>query len=226
MSDGYRLKDSWRSETAGGCPLKRCKPLTQVGLPLDYARPEPSRRHTLPPSGPRPGLASGAVPSFDSMSEVMKSDDSLRDVSQNHPEGYAMSSIDQPDPNYSSKHEPRRTLIPSSRLHETGPLQPRMVRLTVSLPGDLVDRLRNAVYWSPSLKLSWVIAQSLRTALTEMESSRQGPFPQRINPLRAGRPRMVGQTMKVFSRARLTRNGAARSAEGVSRATLVPPSVE
>ena len=31
-----------------------------------------------------------------------------------------MSSIDQPDPNYSSKHEPRRTLIPSSRLHEQG----------------------------------------------------------------------------------------------------------
>jgi hypothetical protein len=80
----------------------------------------------------------------------MKSDDSLRDVSQNHLEGSAMSSIDQPDPNYSTKHEPRRTPIPSSRLHETGPPQPRMVRFTVSLPGDLVDRLRNAVYWSPN----------------------------------------------------------------------------
>ncbi len=89
-----------------------------------------------------------------------------------------------------------------------------MVRLTVNLPGDLVDRVRNAVYWSPSLKLSWLIAQSLRTSLAEMESLRQGPFPQRKNPLRAGRPRMVGQTMKLFPRARLTRNGAARSTEG------------
>jgi len=65
VSDEYRLKDFWRSETAGGSPLKRCIPLTQVGLPLDYARSEPSRRHSLPPSGPRPALASGAVPSFD-----------------------------------------------------------------------------------------------------------------------------------------------------------------
>jgi hypothetical protein len=37
---------------------------------------------------------------------------------------------------------------------------------------------------------------------------------------------MVGQTMQVFPRARLTGNGAARSAEGVSQATLVPLSVE
>ena len=165
-------------------------------------------------------------PHLTARGEVMKSDDSLRDVSQNHLEGHAMSSIDQPAPNYSTKHEPRRTPIPSSGLHETGPPQPRMVRLTVSLPGDLVDRVRNAVYWSPSLKLSWLIAQSLRTSLTEMESSRQGPFPQRKNPLRAGRPRMVGQTTKLFPRGRLAKNGAARSAEGVSPATVVPPSVE
>jgi hypothetical protein len=86
---------------------------------------------------------------------------------------------------------------------ETGRQQPRMVRLTVSLPGDLVDRLRDAVYWSPSLKLAWLIAQSIRTSLTEMESVRQGPFPKRKNALRAGRPRLVGQTMNVLSRAKL-----------------------
>jgi hypothetical protein len=137
-----------------------------------------------------------------------------------------MSSIEQPVPSHSAKPERRRAPDPSSRLHETGPPQPRMVRLTVNLPGDLVDRVRNAVYWSPSLKLSWLIAQSLRTSLAEMESSRQGPFPQRKNPLRAGQPRMVGQTMQVFPRVKLTRTGAARSAEGVSQATLVPLSVE
>ena len=86
---------------------------------------------------------------------------------------------------------------------DSGQQQPRMVRLTVSLPGDLVDRLRDAVYWSPSLKLAWLIAQSLRTSLTEMESMRQGPFPKRRNALRAGRPRLVGQTMNVLSRAKL-----------------------
>ena len=158
--------------------------------------------------------------------EAMKSGHSSSDLSQSHLKGYAMSSIEQPAPSHSARPERWRAPGPSSRPHETGPPQPRMVRLTVNLPGDLVDRVRNAVYWSPNLKLSWLIAQSLRTTLAEMESSRQGPFPQRKNPLRAGRPRMVGQTMKLFPRARVIRNGAARSAEGVSQATLVPPSVE
>jgi len=137
-----------------------------------------------------------------------------------------MSSVEQPAPSHSAKPERRKAPGPSSRLNETGPQRLRMVRLTVNLPGDLVDRVRNAVYWSPSLKLSCLIARSLRTSLAEMESSQQGPFPQRKNPLRTGRPRMVGQTMQLFPRARLTRNGAARSAEGASQATLVPLSVE
>ena len=81
-----------------------------------------------------------------------------------------MSLTDQPVPNNSAKKEHRLVPIPSPRLYEAGPPQPRTVRLTVNLPGDLVDRLRNAVYWSPSLKLSWLIAQSLQTSLIEMES--------------------------------------------------------
>ena len=145
--------------------------------------------------------------------EAMNSGHSSSDLFRSHLKGYAMSSVEQPAPSHSSKPERRREPTPSSRLHETGPQQPRMVRLTVNLPGDLVDRVRNAVYWSPSLKLSWLIAQSLRTSLAEMESSRQGPFPQRKNPLRAGRPRMVGQSMKLLPRARVIRNGVARSAE-------------
>ncbi len=175
------------------------------------------RAKLLPGAWPPHSIASG---------EAMNSGHSSSDLSRSHLKGYAMSLVKQPAPSHSTKSERRRTPAPSSRLHETGPPQPRMVRLTVNLPADLVDRVRNAVYWSPSLKLSWLIAQSLRTSLAEMESSRLGPFPQRKNQLRAGRPRMVGQTMKVSPRARLTRNGAARSAEGVSRATLVPPSLE
>ncbi|NOS80381.1 MAG: hypothetical protein HOP32_02215 [Nitrospira sp.] len=92
--------------------------------------------------------------------------------------------------------------------------QQRLVRLTVSLPGDLVDRLRDAVYWSPSMTLAWLIARSLRTSLTEMESSRQEPFPKRTNALRAGRPRLVGQTMNLPHRARLIGIGTARTVDG------------
>ena len=118
-------------------------------------------------------------------------------------------------------------LVLSSRPSKAGRQQPRTVRLTVSLPSDLVDRLRDAVYWSPSLTLAWLIAQSLGTSLTEMESLRQGPFPKRTKALRAGRPRLVGQTMKVSPRARLTGNGTARPAEGITQAILVSqPSIE
>ena len=127
-----------------------------------------------------------------------------------------MSLTDQATPSNSIKNERRRATSPSSRLSKTGRQQPRTVRLTVSLPGDLVDRLRNAVYWSPDLTLAWLIAQSLRASLTDLETARQGPFPKRTNALRAGRPRLVGQTMNVSPRAKLTGNGIARPAEGIT----------
>ena len=116
----------------------------------------------------------------------------------------------------SIKNERRRATSQSSRLSKTGRQESRTVRLTVSLPGDLVDRLRNAVYWSPDLTLAWLIAQSLRASLTDLETARQGPFPKRTNALRAGRPRLVGQTMNVSPRAKLTGNGIARPAEGLT----------
>jgi hypothetical protein len=122
----------------------------------------------------------------------------------------------------STKNEHCGAPSPPSRSQEAGQQQPpRMVRLTVSLPGDLVDRLRDAVYWSPSLTLAWLIAKSLRTSLTEMESLRQSPFPKRTRALRAGRPRLVGQSMNVSPRARVTSDGTACQANGGVQANLI-----
>ena len=126
-----------------------------------------------------------------------------------------MSLTDQVTSSHSTKNERRGSASLSSRLSKAGRQQPQTVRLTVSLPGDLVDRLRDAVYWSPSLTLAWLVAQSLRTSLVEMESLRQCPFPKRTNALRAGRPRLLGQTMNVSPRARLTGNGTACQAEAL-----------
>ena len=119
-----------------------------------------------------------------------------------------MSLRDQARPSSSFDKERRDGSSPSSSSSKVARQQPR-VRLTVSLPGDLVDRLRDAVYWSPSLTLAWLIAQSLRTSLTEMESFRQSPFPKRTNALRAGRPRLLGQTMNLSDRTRVTGSGRA-----------------
>ena len=122
----------------------------------------------------------------------------------------------------STKNEYCAAPSPPSKSPEAGQQQPpRMVRLTVSLPGDLVDRLRDAVYWSPSLTLAWLIAKSLRTSLTEMESLRQSPFPKRTKALRAGRPRLVGQSMNVSPPARVTSNGTDCQAKGGIRARLI-----
>jgi hypothetical protein len=74
---------------------------------------------------------------------------------------------------------------------------PRMVRLTVNLQSDLVDKIRNAVYWTPGMTLAWFIGRALCASLAELESVHKGPFPKRLKPLRAGRPRLLGQSMKI-----------------------------
>jgi hypothetical protein len=138
-----------------------------------------------------------------------------------------MSLSNQAVQNHSIKNDHKGMISPSFRLGKADRQESRKIRLTVSLPCDLVDRLRDAVYWSPSLTLAWLIAQSIRTSLAEMEVVRQGPFPKRTNALRAGRPRLVGQTMNVSARAGITGNGTGCQGEGVTQATaLSQPSIE
>ena len=125
------------------------------------------------------------------------------------------------------KEKPRNPASLPARTNKAETQQPRTVRLTVSLPGDPVDRLRDAVYWSPDLKLAWLVARSLQASLADLETSRQGPFPKRMMALRSGRPRLVGQSIKVPLRTRLNANGTARPGEGITQATLVSqPSIE
>ena len=195
---------------AGGCPPMRFMPLTPVGLPLDCAHPELSHRHALPPSGPRPFCPSAAArPSKSDRGWLSMRSNAGREATllQSNLERNTMSPIDETSSSNLTKNKRRGADSPYSRPREAGRQQPRMVRLTVSLPRDLVDRLRDAVYWSPSLTLAWLIAQSLRASLIEMESLRQGPFPKRTKALRAGRPRLVGQTMNVSPRTRLASIG-------------------
>lgn len=100
--------------------------------------------------------------------------------------------------------------------HDQSP--PRKIRLTVNLPKELVDQMRDAVYWTPGLTLAWMIARAMRTSLAEMHSTNRGPFPKRTNPLRAGRPRLTGQTMTLRSlgeergvEVEISRSGEVRS---------------
>lgn len=63
-------------------------------------------------------------------------------------------------------------------------------RLTVELSASLVDRVRNAVYWTPGLTLARFAEEALAAALRAAEAEHGGPFPPRSRQLPPG-PRLA-----------------------------------
>lgn len=66
---------------------------------------------------------------------------------------------------------------------------PEKQRLTLLLDVELIERLRNAVYWTSGLTLAAFVAESLTASLDELETERGEPFPKRRGELPTGRPR-------------------------------------
>ena len=60
-------------------------------------------------------------------------------------------------------------------------------RVTVSLPTALIERLRNAVYWTGHRTLVGLVAEAIEDIVTQMEEVNGGVFPQRVSPLKSGR---------------------------------------
>lgn len=73
----------------------------------------------------------------------------------------------------------------------TAPADSRNQRVTVFLPTTLIERLRNAIYWTDQRPMARVIADAILDAVAEMEQSNGGTFPPRLTPLKRGRPRRV-----------------------------------
>ncbi len=69
------------------------------------------------------------------------------------------------------------------------PARTRKQRVTITLPVTLLERLRNAVYWTGHGTLALLIAEALDDAVTQMEQANGQTFPQRLAPLKRGRPR-------------------------------------
>ena len=65
----------------------------------------------------------------------------------------------------------------------------RKQRVTITLPLTLLERLRNAVYWTGHGPLACLISDALDNAVTQMEKDNGQAFPPRLAPLRRGRPR-------------------------------------
>jgi post-segregation antitoxin (ccd killing protein) len=64
----------------------------------------------------------------------------------------------------------------------------RKKRLTVYVPEELLEKARDAAFWTPALTLSDLVVEALKRRLEEMERERGEPFPPRPSRLRPGRP--------------------------------------
>ena len=69
-----------------------------------------------------------------------------------------------------------------------GTSQPWRDRITVPLPAELQERIRNAVFWTPGLTLGALAHRAFTHALEEVEHANGGPFPARHGELTTGRP--------------------------------------
>ena len=79
----------------------------------------------------------------------------------------------------------------------------RKQRVTITLPVTLLERLRNAVYWTGHSPLAQLIADALEDAVSQMEQCNGQEFPKRLTPLKRGRPRSkpVSQPSPISSPA-------------------------
>ena len=61
-------------------------------------------------------------------------------------------------------------------------------RLTAQLPQEVMERVRNAVYWTPGLTIAGMTTQALEQFLDQIEAERGAPFPPRQGAIKTGRP--------------------------------------
>ncbi|RME56928.1 MAG: hypothetical protein D6795_00430 [Deltaproteobacteria bacterium] len=64
----------------------------------------------------------------------------------------------------------------------------RRTRITLNLPERLVEKFRDAVFWTPGLTMSGLAEQALARAIAALEAERGEPFPPRTARLSPGRP--------------------------------------
>ncbi|NOS79857.1 MAG: hypothetical protein HOP35_18150 [Nitrospira sp.] len=101
----------------------------------------------------------------------------------------------QPDRTPGGRPRPLLSQTPGGSLHAlplTGAIATadlRNQRVTILLPTTLIERLRNAIYWTEQHTMTRVITDAIHDAVAEMEQVNGGIFPLRLTPLKRGRPR-------------------------------------
>lgn len=71
-------------------------------------------------------------------------------------------------------------------------------RMTVHIPVDLIDKVKNSVYWTPGMTLAELAENAFTNELKRMEKNYGKPFPQRGAELKTGRP--IKQSQQLFDK--------------------------
>lgn len=89
----------------------------------------------------------------------------------------------------SSREQKERTeVVESEERTQPAPLAGKQ-RITLHISAQVIDRVKNAVYWEPGLTLAGFAEEALEKALNDLEAERGTPFAQRReHRLRGGRP--------------------------------------
>ncbi len=66
--------------------------------------------------------------------------------------------------------------------------RPRKERVTFQLPVDLIERARDAVYWTPGATMAALMEAALTDHLAKLEKRHGQPFERRSGALKTGRP--------------------------------------
>lgn len=61
-------------------------------------------------------------------------------------------------------------------------------KLTVHLPADLAERVKNAAYWNPRLTIAGIAEQGIKGVIERVEREHGGRYPPRDGELIGGRP--------------------------------------
>lgn len=68
------------------------------------------------------------------------------------------------------------------------PVKLKRVRISAEISGDIAERIKNAVYWTPGMTMAGFIEESLAKAIEQLEEEKGEKFPQRERNLVGGRP--------------------------------------
>ena len=75
-----------------------------------------------------------------------------------------------------------------ARAPEPEPVKATKERVTFQLPTETIERVRNAVFWTPGATMGAIMEEAVSVYLDQLEKRRGEPFPTRSGALKTGRP--------------------------------------